>query len=51
MKNQDLVVFCLNWLQMNSALIVQLLQVLLPFAALAVVGYALYKLAPGKGRK
>lgn len=44
MKNEQLVVFFLNWIATNAPQLTFLLVVLIPIMALLLVGYALYVL-------
>ena len=39
---KELVMFCLNWLSNNAALLIELLKASVPVLALCVCGYALH---------
>lgn len=50
-QNNDLLLFCLTWISVNTPSLVQLLGALVPVMALAVAGYALHVTNRKGGRK
>lgn len=42
MKDEELLLFCMDWLSANTPSLVQLLAALVPVMSLGVAGYALY---------
>ncbi|QVN17102.1 hypothetical protein [Burkholderia pyrrocinia] len=49
--NNELLLFCLDWLSANTPSLVQLFTALVPVMALGVAGYALYVTSKKGGRK
>jgi hypothetical protein len=51
MEKNELVVFFLAWLSVNTPLLVQLLTALMPVMAIGVAGYALHVATRKRARK
>lgn len=50
MTKEDILVLTLGWLAVNTPLLVQLLQALLPVLAVAALGYAVHLIGKDKNK-